>query len=204
MLTKKELQIVDLFIKDILASFTIREIMKKLGTKSYNWTYNAIKNIQREKMITLIKKGQSQLCSLNLEEQKTIAYLSFLEEINSLNKKIPNLSKILNLMNLDVNALIIAGSYADNTFTEKSDLDIVVIIDKKEEKKWILNKLSNEGELMIPKLHNYAFTKDEFLEMLKNKEVNYGKEIVKKHLIVFGAGLYFKILREAVKYGYKN
>ena len=55
---------------------------------------------------------------------------------------------------------------------------------------------------MIPKMHPYVFSKKDFLEMLTNKEFNYGKEIAKKHLIVYGAEFYFKILREAIKYGY--
>lgn len=204
MLTKKELKIIDLFRSNVLASFTIREIMKKLDNNSYNWTHTAIKTLEKENIIILNKKGSSQLCTINLNEQKVISYLSLLEETNPLNKKIPNIDKIINLTNLDTHILIIAGSYVNNTFTKDSDLDIVIIIDKKEEKKWVLNKLSNEGDLLIPKLHPYVFTKDEFLEMLKNKETNYGKEIVKKHLIIFGAELYFRILKEAIKYGYTD
>ncbi len=206
MLTSKELQIIELFRKDIFTSFTIRGIMKKINTKSYNWTHGAIKKLQKEKIITVKKKGQSQLCTINLETHLTIIYLGLLEELNAINRKIHNLSKIINLLDImegqNFYVLMIAGSYADNTFTKKSDLDVVVIIDKKEEEKWILNKLINEGDLMIPKMHPYVFSKKDFLEMLTNKEFNYGKEIAKKHLIVYGAEFYFKILREAIKYGY--
>ena len=203
MLTSRELQVLDLFRKDILDSFTIREVMKKLDTKSYDWTYNTIKKLERENIIILKRKGQSRLCSINLEEQKSIMYLSLLEELSALNKKIPNLSKILSLMPLDFHILIIAGSYADSTFTKKSDVDVVVIIDKKEEKTWMLNKLTNAGDLLIPNLHPYIFTNEEFIEMLINREENYGKEIGRKHIILSGAELYFKILREAIKRGYK-
>ncbi|MBI4447874.1 nucleotidyltransferase domain-containing protein [Candidatus Woesearchaeota archaeon] len=204
MLTAKELQIIELFRQDIFAEFTIREIMKKISTKSYSWTHNAVKKLQKENIITLKKKGQSQLCNINLEEQESITYLSLLEELNSLNKKLPNLKKIIELMPIDFHILLIAGSYADNTFTKQSDMDIVTIIDKKEEKKWLLNKLSNKGELMIPILHPYVFTVEEFLEMLKSKEPNYGKEIARKHMILSGAEAYFKILREASKHGYNG
>lgn len=205
MLTNKELQIIELFRKDIFANFTIRGIMKKINTGSYNWTHNAIRKLKKEKIIIVKKKGQSQLCTINLETPLTIMYLSLLEEFNSIKKRIPNMDKIINLMEgQDFYILIIAGSYADNTFTKKSDLDVIVIIDKKEEKKWILNKLSNEGDLMIPKMHPYVFSKEDFLEMLINKEFNYGKEIAKKHLVVSGAEFYFKILKEAIKHGYSS
>ena len=204
MLTKKELQIIELFRKNIFSDFTILETMKKLGTKSYSWTYNSIKKLQKEDIILIERKGQSQLCRINLHNQKTIVYLGLLEELNALEKNIPNFKKISELMPLDFHILIITGSYVDKKFNKESDLDVVVIIDSENEKKWILNKLKNEGDLMIPQLHPYVFTRKEFLEMLTNKEENYGKEIDKKHLILGGAELFFKILREAVSHGYKR
>jgi len=204
MLTKKELQIIELFRKNIFSDFTILEIMKRLGTKSYSWTYNSIKKLQKEDIILIERKGQSQLCRINLHNQKTIVYLGLLEELNALEKNIPNFKKISELMPLDFHILIITGSYVDKKFNKESDLDVVVIIDSENEKKWILNKLKNEGDLMIPQLHPYVFTRKEFLEMLTNKEENYGKEIDKKHLILGGAELFFKILREAISYGYKR
>jgi predicted nucleotidyltransferase len=203
-LTEKELEIVGLFRKDPFKDYTIREVMKKIGTKSYNWTHTAIKKLQKQDIISLQKKGQSQLCSINMDSQKSIIYLTLSEELNALKQKIPNLHKVIKLMPLHFHILIITGSYANRTFTEKSDLDVVVVLDKKEEKKWVLNKLSSEGDLMIPQLHPYVFTKEEFLEMLTNKEANYGKEIEKKHLIVSGAESYYGILKEAIANGYRR
>jgi predicted nucleotidyltransferase len=205
MLTLKELEIIELFRKDIFAEFSIREIMKKINTKSYSWTHNAVNKLHREEIVTIKRIGQSKLCKINLESQLSISYLSLLEELNALDKKIANISKIMKLVNEHgFYILMVTGSYANNKFTEKSDLDVVAIIDRKEEKKWISNKLANEGDLMIPKMHPYVFTKEEFLEMLTNKESNYGKEIAGKHLIFCGAEFYFRILRAAIKNGYSN
>jgi len=57
---------------------------------------------------------------------------------------------------------------------------------------------------MIPEVHPYVFTEDEFIKMLTEDGENYGKEIAKKHLIVAGAEPYYRILRKAIKNGYKN
>tara|TARA_B100001971_G_C17898257_1_gene386633 strand:- start:125 stop:655 length:531 start_codon:yes stop_codon:yes gene_type:complete len=176
--------------------------MKKINTKSYNWIFNVVKKLEKERILLLEKKGQSQICRINLGEKKTVIYFSLLEELNSLSKKIPNLEKIRDLIE-DFHILMITGSYVDGSYTKKSDMDVVVVIDK-EEKKWLLNKLINKGELMIPKLHVYVFTREEFLEMLINKEENYGKEIERKHLIVSGPEFYFNILKEAIDNGYKG
>ena len=206
MLTGKELRIVELFRKDVFASYTIREIMKKIKTKSYNWTYTTVKKLKKENMINTEEKGRSTICSINLEEEKTIKYLSLLEGDNILTKKVPNLEKIKKLLPFDA-IFLITGSYSDGSYTSKSDLDIVVIgggQDKGREKTFLLNKLSNEGDLMIPMLHPYVFTVLEFLEMMTNKEENYGKEIARKHLIFSGAELYYHILREAINRGFRG
>jgi predicted nucleotidyltransferase len=204
MLTEKELRIVELYRKNILVSYTIREVMKKINTKSYNWIYNTIKKLENKNIIKCLEKGKSTICSINLEEQQTLIYLALLEETNPLIEKIPNIKKIKALMPSDFHIFLITGSYADSSATQKSDMDVVVIIDKKENKRGLSNLLNRKGELMIPHLHPFIFTKDEFFEMLTNKEENYGKEIAKKHLIVSGAELYYKILREAIDHGFKG
>ena len=204
MLTEKELRIIELYRKNIFASYTIREAKKKINTKSYGWVHNAIKKLKIENILKCEEKGNSILCSINLEEQKASTYLSLIEETSSSIKKVPNLKKIMELMPSNFYILLIGGSYADGSFTEKSDIDVIVIMDKKEDRKFLLNKLSNEGDLMIPKLHPYVFTREEFLEMLTNKEENYGKEIAKKHIIISGAEIFYKIVREAIENGFRG
>ncbi len=61
-----------------------------------------------------------------------------------------------------------------------------------------------EGELMIPEIEGYIFTQEEFFQMLINEEFNYGKELVRKHIIFYGAEAYYKIIFEAIKHGFKG
>ena len=42
-------------------------------------------------------------------------------------KKVPNLQKIKELLPFDYHFFLIAGSYADGSYTSKSDLDVVVV-----------------------------------------------------------------------------
>jgi hypothetical protein len=79
-----------------------------------------------------------------------------------------------------------------------------VVIEKKERRMSLLNLLNMEGELMFPPLHPYVFTRQEFFEMLVNKEENYGKEIIRKHLALSGAESYYMILRDAMNYGLRG
>ena len=58
--------------------------------------------------------------------------------------------------------------------------------------------------LMLPPLHPFVFTNKEFLEMLAEKEENYGKEIFRKHIVITGAEFYFKLVKEAIDHGFKG
>jgi len=204
MLTKKEFKIIELFVNNVFMEPTIRDIMKKLKTSSYSWTYNAVKLLEKENVLNITKKGNSSLCKINLEEQKTITYLSVVEQLRASKKNIPNIKKIMKEIEISYFTLLVTGSYAGGKKRKDSDLDIVVIVGENRRVKPILNKLRNAGEIIIPEVHPYVFTEDEFIKMLTEDGENYGKEIAKKHLIIAGAEPYYRILRKAIKNGYKN
>ena len=204
MLTKEEIKIVELFRKDLLKEYTILEIKKELKKKSYNWVFEAVKKLEKLKVIQIKKKGHSSICSLNLDNQLTLTYLSLLEEFTVKSRKLPkeNISELIDAVPLKYFTFIISGSFAVGTSTKKSDLDVVVIVEDSINTSKILAILKNKGELMVPEAHPYVFTRSEFLKMLLNDEENYGKEIYKKRLISFGAENYYLIIKEAFKNGF--
>ncbi len=156
--------------------------------------------------LSLLVLCQYKFCKLNLENPLTFNYLAIAESFNFKNRKLPfkEIEKVFNLIPISYFTFLITGSYAEGKATNKSDLDTVIIVDDKTNEKEILNILLQKGELMIPKVHPYVFRKSDFLEMLLNKEVNYGKLIVKNKIIVFGAENYYLILKEAVENGFKG
>jgi len=87
-------------IDDEGSDSSISPYLKKIKTGSYAWTFNTIKKLQKGDLIVLEKKGNNQLCSINLNKQKTIVYLSLLEELNALEEKIPNIRKLLGYTNV--------------------------------------------------------------------------------------------------------
>ena len=206
MLTKEEIKIIDLFRGDLFESYTIRKIMKNLSKKSYNWVFKAVKKLNKMEIINTKKKGHSNICSINLDNNLTLVYFSILEELNTSSKKLPrkNISELIDSIPLSYFTFIVAGSYATGKITKKSDLDVVILVEDKINVKKILTILKNKGELMIPEVHPYVFTKSEFLQMLLSDEENYGKMIFKKRLILFGAENYYLILKEAYKNGFKG
>lgn len=203
-LTKEEMQIIELFRKDLLKRYTIREIMREINKKSYSWVFNSVKKLEKLSIITIEKKGHSAICSLNINGL-SLTYLS-LSEQERITKKLPlkNINKLLEVIPAAYFTFLITGSYASGKETSKSDLDVVAIVENREDTKKIYPIIKNKGELMVPKAHVYVFSKKEFLQMLLDKEENYGKEIYRSKIIIFGAENYYLIIKEAIENGFKG
>ena len=94
--------------------------------------------------------------------------------------------------------------FFNNTQKKGSDIDVVIICDDSFEPKRIYAELKQDCELNIPPIHLYVFKKVEFINMLLNKEANYGKEISNKNLILFGAEEYYNLISGAIKNGFRG
>ena len=194
---KNEIEILMLYRKDIFLSKTIREISIALK-KSYPKTFEAVKSLEKMNIIKIKKAGKSSLCGLNME-QSTIPFMAAIEYENR--PSIPAIEKIK--IKNPFHCLIITGSYAEGKQKPSSDLDIAIIIPNTENKRPYQTALK-EGELTIPQIHGFVFTQEEFQQMLTNEEFNYGKELAKKHIILYGAEAYYKMVFEAEKHGFKG
>jgi len=200
MIKKSQLQIMNLFRKDIFLKKTIREISMLLK-KDYPNTYNAIIELEKEGFIKIEKIGKSKVCSIELN-QKTISLLSFLDEQESFETKIPNINKILDFKEFNEDIILVTGSYVIKKQTKASDIDLILIVKEKAFEKQKL--LENITSLMIPKIHALVFSYKDFLDMLKDKKPNLGKEIFNKHLIFRNAINYYNLIKEAIENGFRG
>lgn len=200
-ITKNELKILNMFRKYLFLKTSIRNIMKKINSKSYQRVYEAVESLNARNILNLEKIGNTNLISLNMSRE-TFAILAFLDEQEG--NKIPNYSKIIEIKEISDYLILATGSYAKGNASKKSDLDLVIIVPNKENVVNIQKLVENMTMLFIPKIHLYVFTKKDFIEMLKDKKVSYGKEIVKKNIILKNAQMYYELLKEAIENGYKG
>lgn len=152
------------------------------------------------------KKGNTNIYSLNYETDEHISYLAFMEAIAKEERQdIPfkNLKQITDLIKTPFYCLVVGGSYAEGKQKPSSDIDIAIIIPDCEAKKAFESALKR-GELIIPEVHGFVFTSEEFYQMLVNKEYNFGKELARKHILIYGTEAYYKILFETMKNGFKG
>jgi predicted nucleotidyltransferase len=203
-LVKKEIQILFPFIKEPWKEFTTTQIKAITKNKSHHYVYAALKKFYNLGIILEETKGKTNIYHLNFRNLE-LQYIALAENlIKESRTDIPrkNIEEIMKTINNPFYTLIICGSYAEKAQKKSSDLDVAIIIPNSDNKKSYEASL-REGELLVPEIHGYVFTKKEFIQMLTNDEFNYGKEIAKKHIIYHGVEAYYKMLFEAIKNGFK-
>ena len=201
----KEYEIILPFIKEPWKKFVFKEIKKITKKKSESYIYQSLKNFVKEGILVEERIGKSIVYSLNLRSSKTQACCGFIAEYIAFTQKhVPNIEQITKKIPSSFYSLILTGSYANKTQKENSDLDLVIIIDDSLEPKKVYAELKYYCERNIPIIHLYVFKKSEFLTMLTNKEANYGKEIVKNNILLYGAESYYKIINEAIENGFND
>lgn len=203
---KKEYEILFPFVKEPWKKFTFKDIKKLANKTSESYVYNRLKYFVKEDILKQEFVGNVILYKLTLHKLKTQVFAGFIAEYVAWGKKnlpLKDLQRIAAKIPA-IYTLLITGSYARNKQTEKSDVDVVIIIDDCEEPKRIYAKIKFDCEMNIPPMHLYVFKKSEFSEMLLNDEANYGKEIAGNNLILSGATAYYQIINETVQNGFND
>lgn len=200
-MNKNEFRILELFRKNIFLKASIREIAKKIKSKSYQRVYDAIASLEKRQILNSQKIGNTNLVSLKMS-RSAFQILAFLDEQEE--SKIPNKSKILEIKEITDYLIIATGSYAKGNFHKNSDLDLVIIIPNKINAVQIQKLVENLTMLFVPKIHLYVFTKKDFIEMLTDKKENFGKEIFQVHAILKNAQTYYELINEAIENGFKD
>ena len=99
--------------------------------------------------------------------------------------------------------LMAGGSYAEGSARKNSDLDLAVIVENEAIKKRLRAYLRDVLQLAEIKVDEHIFTKDEFKEMLVRPEENFGKELARKHLIIHNPTIFYSLIKEGMKHGFK-
>lgn len=205
MLTGKQLKILNLFNGNLFREYTFKELKKSLKEKSNSILQNAIKQFLKENLITERKIGTSKLYRINHQNDKIYTYLNIItkENLHGLAKK--SIEIIKNELNKKTYfySLVLFGSYANNKQTSKSDLDIAVFIEKDKQKKIIKAVLNSAEDKTLLKLDSHVISKDEFLKMLKAEYANLGKDIATNHLAIYNPNIFYSILKEGIKNGFR-
>jgi len=183
------LKLVWILGKNIDTSLPIRQLASDAKVP-YATAYRAIEKYKS--VFAIVKKGNIRLCSLNLEDPITKNYLILAErqQAEGFFSTHPELSILRKELPSGDYACILFGSRAEEKERSKSDID-VCIINKDGSKTFNFSKY----ELLFKTDINPVYlAKNEFKLMLKEKDHNLSREIIKKHIILYGEEYFWNIV----------
>jgi len=180
----KELEILTLYLGDYTRQFYLRET-SKLAKIPLKTTQNLLLNLEKKKILKSMLRGKNKYFKLNLDNIQTKFYLLQSEIYKTLLfiNKYPLFKTFLKEIKTN-KPLIIFGSFARLSADKDSDLDLIVISNKKE-------KLPSH--LLPYKIHEVTISKNNFIKSMKNQEALI-KEIQESHIILNNHSFYVGIM----------
>lgn len=169
--------------------FSINQISKLLKI-NYRIAHEQTKLLEKEEIIKLEKVGNSFLCKLTGKFNEKIFFAEYLRKKEILSKK--DFKLILNRFSEAKQnyILLLFGSYVKNKETKHSDIDLLAITENEIEIKEIC-------ELIPKKIHLTTVNYNNFIEMIKTKEINVGNEAQKNSIILIGIEDYYRLIENA-------
>lgn len=183
---------------NINKSESIRQISLEIRVP-YMTLSRVIKKLEKQKLILTKSVGKSIICSLNKNNNLTKQYLTIASESYKdycLGKK-PLIRKIYEIIKEDVSkrlSVILFGSYAKGKEQKHSDIDLAFISDSKQKIKKIQKEFRAIEQIYDIEINLMVFTEKQFSSMLRAKEENVGKQILKNHIILSNPELFWNIV----------
>lgn len=175
--------------KNLKEELTLRELSIQAKVP-YTTAYREL--ILNKEIFIINKKANINLCSLNLKDSITKNYLIIAER--EIAKEFLKNNKIFSLIKKELlkgdYSLILFGSRAEGKEREKSDIDLCVI--NKDGKKII--KFDKFESLFDLEINPIYLSKQEFQIMLKESQENLAKQIIKKHIILYGEEYFWGLI----------
>lgn len=204
MLSLKQMRLLEAWKSNLFNELSTAEIMKISGKKTKPWVFNTLKQLTKQELLSSQRKGNVDLYRLNLQNPLLIQILQFLEIQDNLGfpqRKI--IEKTINTIPTKTYCLLVFGSYAGGQQHQDSDLDLCFLVENKIQEKKI-KPYFQEVKLSFPlpiDEHYIAF--DEFIKMLLHPEENLAKQIMRKHILFYNPDIYYQLIKEAHKHGFR-
>ena len=203
MLTNETVKMLEAWKGNIFGELSIAEIMKISRKKTKPWVFNALKRLAASRLLVSSRKGNLDIYRLNLANPLLAHTLQFLDAQESLG--FPHLDIVMDSIEripLRNYCMLVFGSYADGKQKRSSDLDVCFIVGSGDEKK-IKPHFSDIKLASAVDIDEHYITFDDFIRMLLREEENLAKQIFRNHRLFFNPDIYYKLIMEAHKNGFR-
>ncbi|MFH1638120.1 MAG: nucleotidyltransferase domain-containing protein [Candidatus Woesearchaeota archaeon] len=192
---KNEIKALKCLFGDLSTKPTISGVVRELNQK-YFQTYRTIKQLEKLGLVNISPIGKSKIIELDLSRYHPEYALIEIERSKEAckNKKLSLvLSRILEMNKQFV--CLLFGSYSVGKQRANSDIDLLFVIPE-EYDYGKFEKLA-KSELSLYNSDISITTEKGLLEMWSRpKQLNVGNELLKKHIVLFGAERFINLLRQ--------
>lgn len=196
-LNKSTVKILQLFTGHITESFTLREVARR-QKMHVSLAHRAIRPLIEQ---NIVRQDKHKNLSLNYKiHHETLAFVEYIRRDELLNKAkykdiILFAEEIINKIKENSFILLVFGSAVDSD--KPRDIDILLIVDD-------INKVEFHEKFLHNISSNYNLPFEERVinfesvyEMLaKRDEMNVMNEILNKHIILYGAELFYRLIQK--------
>ncbi len=166
-------------------------ISDRLGI-DYKNVYSTVKKLVADGIVSLEKFGRTNICTLVERNNPLIFWAEYVRRERLLrDKRFKVIYDTLNSLKFPFGCLVF-GSYAKNSATKASDIDLMIIADQNKEKP-IRRVIST-----IPmNMHPTFLTEEEFLAMASSNNFTVVSEALKRNIILIGIEDHYRRLEYA-------
>jgi len=184
-------EILKLLISNKEEIFSIRKI-SKIRKINYKSAYLSLRFLEKEKLVTLNKIGNTLSCTFNNKFNELVFKAEYLRREELLKNKnflvFYNQLKKINKQFI----LLLFGSQVKGIAKKHSDIDLLLISNEE-----VAKIVHTETRLIPINFHLTAISYEEFVNMLKSKEFTVVSEAIKKNIILIGIEEYYRLLKNA-------
>lgn len=188
-LTKKEREILLVLFKDFTTFYNANSISKILGI-SHVGAQKIFKRLFKEDLLTSQRIGKSITYKIRLRDDYVKNLIVFLlaDEANGFKRWKEEFKELFKK-----NRIIMIFGSAIKNYSRAKDIDIMVVLDKKEIEE-VDNILERKKDILSKELHTIKLTYQDLLENLNNKNKAI-IDIVKNAIILYGQDRYVEIIK---------
>jgi len=202
-------KIIKLFYNDLYAEFTINELANKTNI-FYSYVHRQVEELDGKGILVVNQRTNRKYCKPNYSKPEV--KVSFVKISNQIaedflkkrDKIFFVVEKLLSVLpkKTDFNLLsvILFGSLAKGTDSQKSDIDLFILVpSKKKYDETIDTECTALSRSFGVEINPMVSEPTNLLTMLKNKEHNVANEILKNKIILFGAEKFWELILEVIK-----
>ena len=195
MLKKDEIKVLKVLFEDVTKELTIMDIAKRLDQK-YVQNYRTVHNLAKSGEVIIKIIGKRKVVKLDFRKSHSNYILAEIERANDLCKKNTAVSVIRkDIQEINKNCIcILFGSQTKKT-KPKSDIDLLFVIPQ--EYNYEKFERSINDKLIATNTDRVIIPENSLHEMWANpQKLNLGNELLKKHIILYGAEHFLNLLRK--------